>query len=486
MKAPGAILALVLLAASAQASLTSSDKEDLTHALRVIAEGERHEDSLAAGSILRRADYGRADFEEFFRFYFSGDPLTPALANYLRGPTFRAPAARTREALQEALAAVLVEEIASAFEDSPGRLGRNSVTFGHLGSSMQLLGRIAYEGDRLSRSSRADHYDRLTRTVAAHPEVLRKEATIDTRARPGLAALRAHLYKNLRDLKVPFDPAAFVVDLGFSGRYAEIVAQHGVLVLDNNGFDERQLRAIQELLALIPPDLHDTAHISQHVLLGNQEGREVKLKLAGSPGVNVFAVRIQGAKNQFPPDVEPLGIPNFCAALQHELNHVVDASTIRGDRALSRRRDELIARAGNDPKQYLRSMLPRGFFKERPQELFASIANQYFASSGHTLRLGLKRLEQDRTEPLNQFLFFAEIYSQGGGYTLFFEQDADCRYSASAVPVGRDARGRIDRIHWQGTDFVFDLDEGGNVLRRRDAGSRTSRRPAEAPVLPEG
>jgi len=152
--------------------------------------------------------------------------------------------------------------------------------------------------------------------------------------------------------------------------------------------------------------------------------------------------------------------------LQHELNHAVDELTIRTDPTQQRRLDALLARAGrNDPLQYLRSMFPPETFPDAPQELFASISNQYLTDSVHTLALAQARLADGRTAPLDQFLFFADVYSQGRDATLFFAQDEDCNYSAYPVSLRRDAKGRIERILGPGGDVRFQLDRDGFVVR---------------------
>jgi hypothetical protein len=329
---------------------------------------------------------------------------------------------------------------------------------------MVLLGRLAFDGE-LSRQSRMGLYERLRGVISSYPGVLRKDATIDKTAQPRLAPIRAQLYKNLHDLLLPFDAERFIADTGFWGDYAELVRNHGVLVLDNNGLDARQLRAIREVLALIPPELHRTRHISVHELLGNWEG-QVVVPFTGSLGVNLFDISVGShMDNQFPDDVDPVLVPGFCAVLQHELNHAVDAFAVSGDPARSRRRDQLIAQAGSEPQRYLRSMLEPGYFVRNPQEFFASIANAYFTDSFHTLSLGIKRFENGYPEPINQFLFFAEVYSRGRGFVPFFVQSAECEYSLFPIPIGRDDRGRIDRIELPGATLRFVLDEEGNVVR---------------------
>jgi hypothetical protein len=156
----------------------------------------------------------------------------------------------------------------------------------------------------------------------------------------------------------------------------------------------------------------------------------------------------------------------FCGVLQHELNHAVDELTIGTDPAALRRRDALLARAGrSDPLQYLRSMFPPETFPDAPQEFFASISNQYLTDSAHTLALAQARLAGGRTAPLDQFLFFADVYSQGRDSTLFFAQDEDCNFSAYPVSLRRGPKGRIERIVWPGGDVRFQLDREGFVVR---------------------
>jgi hypothetical protein len=466
----GVMLALVLLGASAEASLAPKHRDNLAAALEVLSDGPQPEAAIVVRTLLRRQKYESTDFREFFTFFFERHLLTPELYRHLSRLILHAPSSRTRENLQEAIAPVLADGIESIFRKHlPSHLGptleRSPAIFAHLRLSMQLLGRIAY-GDQLSRASRIALYNQLVALIASYPRVLRKDVTIDTWRQPNLAAVRAHLYKNLRDLQSPFDPVAFVSDTGFWGRYAELVRDHGVIVLDNNGFDEEQLGVIHELLALLPSGLHQTTHISQHDLLRNKSASGVEVRFEGSLGVNIFAFRVGDLiRNQFPSDVRPVRISTFCAVLQHELNHVVDASTIWKDRTLRRRERELVAQAGANPLAYLRSMIREGYFTKHPQEFFASISNQYFADSSHTLTLALRRLERGWSEPINQFLFFADVYSQSGSSTLFFEQDGSCHYSATEVPIGRNANGHVDRILWQGTELHFELDAAGNVVR---------------------
>jgi len=471
IRAPFAIalaLALAALCGPAAAAPGPLERAELESALLALSEGADGEAAAAAGRILGSPDWQEPDVGGFLASFFVRRGLTPELAGYLEHAALHGLEAERRALLQEALAWALAAHLeADLARRLPDDLGADFVE--RLGAGLQLLGRIAWSGDLLPRDARRGVYGRLRSLVASHPDVLRKEATLDPSRQPGVAVVRAHLFKIMRDLMAPFDAEAYVEDAGFRGRYAELVREHGLIVLDNNGLDDRQLRAIQDLLRLIPPGLHAATHISQHELLGNRVDGRVLLELVGSPGVNIFSEKVQGTlSGEFPDDLGPVAVPVFCSTVQHELNHLVDAHAIAGNPALAARRDQLIAQAGDaEPREYLRSAFEAGFFTTYPQEFFASIANQYLTGSSVTLLLALKRYDEGWREPLNQFLFFAEVYSQGSDSVPFFEVDEQCRYVTDRVPLGRDGRGHIERIGWPGLDLRFRLDEAGNVVGRR-------------------
>jgi len=459
---------LVILCAPAAAELEHADRTALEESLRVLNQASSGKAASRAGRILRNPQVGAEEWDAFFADFLEAHALSAGLGQFLARTALDAPPSSNTIALQEALAFAAASRIEPLLARPPGRLSRTlsrePVVFEELVANQQLLGRLAYQGD-LSSAARRSLVARLTRPIETHPDVLRKNVTLDTRDRPRLAAIRAHLYKNLRDLPRPFDPAAFIAATGFQGAQAELVERHGVIVLDNNGFDETQLRTIRNLLDVIPPDLHETTHISQHDSLGNVVNGRAEVQLEGSPGVNIFALEIGRHRgDQFPEDAEPGVVSAFCSVLQHELNHRVDSVTIQTNPDLLARRGALIEQAeGRDPRAYLRSMIEPGYFARHPQEFFASIANQYLSDTPKTLLLALERVEAGWPQPLNQLLFFADVYSQGGTTTLFFEQDEECRYTVYAVPVGRDEQGRIDRLTWEGVEMRFRLDARGHV-----------------------
>ncbi len=194
---------------------------------------------------------------------------------------------------------------------------------------------------------------------------------------------------------------------------------------------DAQLGVIHADMTLIPDALHQLRAISVFGFLGDPA---MPISLAGRPWqVNIFAFEVgQLTANAFPADVDPILMDVFCGALAHEINHVVDAYTVNLSPVLSARRDQLIADAGEDAMNYLRSMFPDGTFVNAPQEFFASISNQWFCDSVATIELGLHRFDIGRAHPINQALFFAGIYAGGGETTYFYTTDL-CRVTSSAA-----------------------------------------------------
>lgn len=465
------VVALLLTPAPSPA-LTPEEEGELTLALDVLAGAPEPEAGTRAFALLRSPAAGSVPLENALVAWFAARDSTAALADWLRGAALGGPADEAGFRLQEALAAALVTTTAVRFERllrtaPPDALAAEPARLEDLRTRLQLLGDLAYRAGGLSAASRRAHAARLGRLVAEHAALLRADVTLDPAERPKLPALRAQLTLLLRDLPRPFDADAFVAGAGLSGLHAQIARRYGVVVLDDNRFDLAQLDAIEQVLSAIPAELHRLTHISQHILLGNWVENRPEVTLHGSIGVNLADLPVfSDFENPFPPDAEPRKLRVFCGVLQHELNHTVDERTVGPDPVLRARVDQLLARAGRtDALQYLRSMFPPETFPDAPQELFASISNQYLTDSLNTLALARTRLAEGRSAPLDQFLFFADVYAQGRDTTLFFVQDEDCNYSAYPVRVRRDGRGRIDGLAWPGGELALQLDREGFVVR---------------------
>ena len=113
---------------------------------------------------------------------------------------------------------------------------------------------------------------------------------------------------------------------------------------------------------------------------------------------------------------------------------------------------------------YLRSMFPDGTFIKPIGEFFASIANQWFCDSAHTVELGFSRFDAGYLHPIDQALFFADVYSQGGDTTWFYRIDLDGNITREAMALRRNEQGRTDQLQVGDDVYRFKLNGADNVI----------------------
>jgi hypothetical protein len=224
------------------------------------------------------------------------------------------------------------------------------------------------------------------------------------------------------------------------------------------------MQLIHDVMDLIPPGLLVLDKMSAVDYLGAQP---TILTLQGpGNGVNVFSWDVgQFVENPFPNDVEAYDGDGFMAVVSHEVNHVVDAMAHHNIADYSDRHAQLIADAGKDTMNYLRSWDGGdGFFFNAPQEFFASIANQWFAKSARTLELGLVRFDAGWLDPINQALFFLDTYSRGSSVSWFYTSDVTGLVYREPVLLTRDLDDHLVGLDHDGTRYSFTLDADDNVM----------------------
>lgn len=435
--------------------------------LEALAAGWSEASVQGANDILSKPEHSAAGLRAFFDRYFVDEEhaLSNDLWNYLGYPTFHWFDAGVHERLQRALMGSLRRRL--ELELQAEGLGAAMDTDAGLRQTLFNAGRfmVALSKDGvLPEAEVRDSQDFLARLVETHPSWLKNDKAIDPSASPYVPALRAQLLTAFTDLAPsgPCERAQIAEHLGLSGARLEIWSGSGVLLHDNLGFDEAQLGWIRDLLAEVPEEIQDLGHITQHELLGNVPPRQENIFSFRS--VNIFDVDIGTIpENQFPSDVAPVSGDLFVTALAHEVNHIVDAHHVEKTPALKARKDALLAKAGTTDLEYLRSMVGGAFFQNAPQEFFASISNQWFTDSAHTLALALARFDAGHRQPLGQALFFAEVYSLGGASTRFYTAHYQGELSVDLVPVSRDGQGRIVSLELGGKKYKFSLDGAGDV-----------------------
>ena len=330
-------------------------------------------------------------------------------------------------------------------------------------------------------------FDAYTRLLQDFPAYYARGFSFDESAHPTSAHLRERAWRSWRDaLELTRARKAMMARIGrLVGRRLDIFHDFDLVLQDNDRLEFPEMDLVHRMLSATPGSLYDLWGISVRDYLGTAP---TEVSLGGIPyGVNIFGVEIgQQQENPFPPDVPAFTADIFYSVLAHELNHAVDATTIGRSPALSARRNQLIADAGHEPLNYLRTARP-GFFVEAPQEFFASISNQWYNHSVRTIELGLVRFDAGRPDPINQALFFADVFSRGTASTLFFTADAAGNMTTSPARLVRNTSGWITAMELDTTRYEFDVDGQGRVLsyRRRDPPADTNRPPVATRPLPD-
>lgn len=458
--------------------LSSVDREALTEALSGLYEVDFGSPWVAiAESILQDRSYTGEDWLAFFREYFATHKLNWNLHWYLRHTTHHWEG-WNREGLQEGIIPVLLEHLDFALELSPQELAaRSASSFAyrqHLYYTTHMLALYLNQDPGMSLRERVaegirDHVGRhprfydLTRTVSGEEQ--------------WLVPVRTQVAVTLAEAAEDFGWAREEVIhwLGLDQDRARIYRESGTLLNDNGLAGPRQLLGVRELLASIPPDILNLVVISINDFL--YQGMPIRpdahvhtgLGLEGHAstraGVNIFGLQVGAIQeNPFPDDVPPHPMDVFMAVVAHEVNHVVDCCAVRRDPFLRNWMWRLLAEAGDEPQNFLRSMFEPGFFTNVPQEFFASISNQWFGHSRRTLELGFERWRQGTPHPLHQALFMAEVYSLGGNATVFYQIDLDGELTREVIPLRRDDHGYIHELHLDDEIWRFYRSADGSVI----------------------
>ena len=302
--------------------------------------------------------------------------------------------------------------------------------------------------------------------ILSYPQYYSSTVTINPTEERFLSVARVQVYYSfIEALPLTVENKEEISDtLDLLEKHHEIFMNHSILVIDNNGLDATQLGFIDRYASEIPKVMYDLGSITVFDFIGNSwDDNHVWYSTKSS--INIFGDKIGSVSgNPFPSDISPRADDMFCSVLAHEFNHIVDAYYIVSNPIKEARKNALIDAAGTNHMNYLRSMIEDGYFYDAKQEFFASIAQQWFCNSSHVLDLGISRFNNGYKDPINQFIFFADIYSNGGEYTLFYTIDLNGNIRTTKVPVFRDAQGHINRMVVNNTTYSFSLDSEGNVL----------------------
>ena len=419
----------------------------------------------SANQILWDPSYEASNYESFFRGYMQGHRWTEMLwFGWLGYPVWWWGPEDRRIVVQEGLYNALRDDVRWSLEEHGDDLGfafsSDPTLKDHVLLSARFAGVAMHPEGRIDDRFARVHED-FSSLVADFPAVFAKRRLSGADLELGM--LRAYGWiltvESSRRLGLDRSTARELLEL--TGRYGDIFDAFGVLVLDNQGLDAPQLDVVYDFLAAMP-----SAYANRTMLMVMEHwrgNRVVPHSLDG--GVNIFGVGVGAQPGQpFPADFGGPMSDTFTEVLAHEWIHIVAAIDVEGDATWAARVPFLIDRAGRDRENYLRSMIPDGYFVENPQEFLASIGNQWFTDSEHTLRLGRARYLAGRPEPLHQALFFADIMAQGGDETRFYRHDLSGVIEMDPIDLERDTLGFIAAIAVGDSVHHFRRDAEGLVL----------------------
>ena len=111
------------------------------------------------------------------------------------------------------------------------------------------------------------------------------------------------------------------------------------------------------------------------------------------------------------------------------------------------------------------------FYAAKPKEFFPHLASAYL-NSEEAFESAIQRFDEGYKEPLNQFLFFADVYSEEGATTKFYKLNegadsssvSDDTIEKEDIPLGRDEdSGYIVSLTVGQVKYSLTLDYDGNV-----------------------
>jgi len=250
--------------------------------------------------------------------------------------------------------------------------------------------------------------------------------------------------------------------LKLPGFHTQLFEQYNVLIVDNCGFDDKQLLTIKSYVDSIPKHIRiPVAIICFDYLIDRLSKKNISVHNFRCNGsFNVFGLKVDSsAENQFPDDYKKIETDLFTIVLAHEYNHNVEAIYLKKNKKLNIFKERLIKKAGSNQHNYLRSRCRDGFFEKNPQEFIASMANQYFCSSRDMFLYAAGKAKEGNLNHINQFILMASIYSDENK-TYFYHIDKHGNIEVSSYPIKKEGGGLITTMSLDTRQYIFCYSDG--------------------------
>ena len=397
-----------------------------------------------------------------FDTYFRDNKLTSALWNYMSHPIFHWLGDEVNFKLQNSLyksllkRLVSIENINNESKEEVFNLFKSVGMF--IKISMEEGSFIDDEIHEINKYYSEIFINSNGNIFLFHQELSQSEINL-------YGDIKAQLYYNLsgsnfiNPMKSP--TLDEIIGLENSGIEYQILTNHNILVYHNNFFSSKTLNLINEVFEIVPREYHNVVAFTHSGWITNPHN------FSNIGGFNVFDTNTNDStpnniENGFPHDVAPFNCDSFYLVFVHELNHNVDAIKIDKDTELKSHKDLLIQNSGQDQINYLRSVHDDGYFVQNPQEFIAGISNMYFANSRLTFDVALKRAETGNYNPIDQFLFFARLYSTNNK-VKFFNYSTIGPLLIDEFNCSKNSDGYINSLILNGKEYSFTLDQNNLV-----------------------
>ncbi len=463
------VLFVFVIQQRAVASLSPTDHDLMTTNLEILASGWVQSSVNICNNIILNPNYTSNDWREFFHDYYADHLLTEELWSYLGYPMFWWFDSDTNYKLQRSHQLIFLQQTDDllARTDLSAVLANQPAEREHLFSMLKVLNLLAaHEKSVLSAAQQDAILQEEENWINQYAAFYKRGNHLDPHTQPFRALIGLQLHITLlAGEELTADRIAELNQLfGFSGMYTQLFLNHGIYIADNERMSDADLHYLDEFFSQLPDPMAPLNLLSNYDYYYTAGQPKMPIDATLIWAVNTFSTVGGYSANSFPSDISPRYIDGFSVVVAHETTHIIDAAYLATDAGWVARKAQLLAQAGDTDLEYLRSMIGADYFQNAPQEFLASIGNEWFTSSEHTLQLGLLRFDNGYREPINQFLFFCELFSLGGNTLPFYTIDTDAQITVDQISGERDPYGHLNRLTVGDVTYHFELDPDGNVL----------------------
>jgi len=451
-------------ATTGHTQLSTLDSTRMTTHMEVLSVGFVQASFDTCDGLLGNAGYDQFDWEDFFKTYFGSRPLSDSLAIPLLVNRMYSYRGAGDVKLHNSMIPTAIYATDSLLVEHGGNLAATMNGNSDVRQSLIWFYRfLEYSVNGAITSARRDEaYQALKNQISSYPAHFYKPNNVDTADNQYTGWLRGQVYACLVESAehTPQVKSEIAATVGLTGEYLAIWDSLGLIVADNNQLNSQELSNIYPPFTYVPDTLHHARIITSKSYLNMWAHVQAYMNI--HLGVPYFG----GKQNLFPPEVEPGWLDRFDISTIHNVFYAVQNHFIWPTPEWDDRYESLRANAGADSLNYLQSERDPGFYLTSGYVFLPDLANLWVGDSRKALNLALIKYNAGRTEPINQALYIADIFSVGipaGDSTDFFYTDSMGVMSRDRFEVTRDGNDFIQSIRTDDTLYTFTLDVNGDV-----------------------